>query len=173
MNKFKALGFDADRVAFSGAGREKGDVKIERPGTRFGDEWWQAHFWYLEVKYRTTSEFDLVYKAMDSFLVDQEKDVLFLKKDMTYCYISYNPLLLEPFCNDMKATHSLHLDKGVFSIRGNPLDRLLKYKSKWLGTCDMLVLMAPHKDALYVRYENSKVGSNTGNEVQGELCKVS
>jgi len=148
VQQMKELGFNAGRVPFSGAGREKGDVRVEIPGSRFGDGDFEARFWYLEVKSRAT-EFKTVYILVEHLI--SEGQVLAIHTSKSKCYVSTDFMRLKPdIAIESIVTDHLYTVNGASKF--DPGYRVFTFK-KWLETCHLLVIRANKKPALFIRYE--------------------
>lgn len=169
VHELIALGYPAKRIPFSGAGHEKGDVKIEKPGTRFGETFNEAHFWMAEVKARA-SEFDTIYRLVEIYL---EKEGCFqLHVGNRKCYISYRFIDLPKFGNpDIFSTVELHLDKdGIPSM--HPANRLMRFKGTYMKDCDLLVIKGNRKPLLYITYEENEKTSKLSGDIGKQVCCI-
>lgn len=162
VHLFQKDGHIAGRVPHSGAGREKGDVRVDVPGSRYGDAWFEARFWYYEVKARAY-EFNSIY-TMYTLNTDSIDAVLKIKSGRQTCYLSYNYKLLYPFASEIKHTHELDIDKENVAST-HPVLRVLKMR-KWLGKCEALVLKGDRKQFLFIHYANTSTDQDIGQDVQ-------
>lgn len=164
VDTLKEFGLNAERVPFSGAGREKGDVKVEIPGTRRSDNFNDAHFWYYEVKARK-SEFDkLIYFVRE--ILGTEHTCLYVKLGKKSCYVTFNPFLIRPLNalkKDTPKTLELHLDKE-YGYLDSVLKKLFTYE-KWICGCDCLALKGDRLPLTYISYATTIGNNDTGTQI--------
>lgn len=156
----KAKGYNACRVPFSGAGREKGDIRVEVPGSRFGDGVYEARFWYLEVKARK----DLFHPVhmLCNALISNSSPVLKLCKHGSYAYLAHNFDDVRPDKDLSGTTNIMQVSKDV--PRLHPAHKVFSYK-KWLESCDLLVIKSNNRRAIYIKYESTIGSKDNGDDI--------
>jgi hypothetical protein len=145
INYFKLLGLTATRVPLSGSTKgEKGDIKLEIPGTRRGDRPMDASFLYGEVKARST-DFNAIYAYHAHF----KTPCVNTEVDGELVTISTNFHDLGLIVDDN--VRCFLKDKPDFTSSHKTASKIARMKNLLKG-CEFLVIKGDHKPVLFIRY---------------------
>lgn len=147
IDYLKRKGLLATRIPLSGGASEKGDIKIEIPGTRFGNRTNEAKFIYGEVKARAI-EFRGIYHLYTTVTNSKGGGVMFSNGNesviMSYDFSDLNLLGERGMYEEItKFPPLVRIDlivKKLFKIRA------------WVKDCDFLVIRIDRMPPIFLRY---------------------
>lgn len=148
IQKLKSLGLLAQRIPLSGGAAEKGDIKIEIPGTRWGTRTNEAKFIYGEAKCRS-NEFRGIYHVYTTVTKSQGGGVMFSHEGksviMSYNFSDLNLLGERGFYTELTEWPKFpRIDLTRKMIFGKLFN--------WVKECDFLVIRIDRNPPIFLRY---------------------
>lgn len=147
IDHLKEKGLLASRIPLSGGASEKGDVKIEIPGSRFGNRTNEAKFIYGEVKARA-NEFRGIYSLYTTITKSKGGGIMLSNGTesvvMSYDFSDLNLLGERGMYEEITKIPSIVRVDAI-------LKKLFKIRA-WVKDCDFLVIRIDRMPPLFLRY---------------------